>query len=692
MSDQPPITIQVGDSPPVTSVTSNATSSSIKLEVGGDGTGIGPQGPPGPQGPIGLTGANGVPGAQGVQGVQGPPGNDGAQGIQGPIGLTGADGAQGPMGLAGPAGADGAQGPIGLIGPVGADGAQGPIGLTGPAGADGVQGPQGTPGIKGDKGDPGATIASGVSITDTAGNFVATDVEGALSELFTNVNNGKNAIAAAIVGKGVPASGSDSFTDLSSEIGSIPVGVNTSDATAVATDIMSLKTAYLPSGKVTGTMPNRGTMNIVPSATAQAIVSGYHNGNGSVLAVVVPAANVLAGTIIAGTLGTMPNQANGARPTSPDAGYGSSGGMYAKVPPNYHYEDNVYIWAADGNMQAANIRRGYPVYGLAGTAWGVGDTLPKTSMQENAETTNKIWTILSGVNISDITTDISGNLYVVSSTTGVYKFNSNGGLVWQIPDTNGSCVAVDSSLNVYIGYNLAPTTSKNVRKMNSSGVEVWSKVDIGYCSSIDVESTGNNVYVAYNNATGTCIRKLNASGTQVWAKIDVFNAVSVAYSNALDQIICGYSNSSATLKNFRCLNSAGTELFSKPQSVINGVNGARGVIFDPNGNMYVSDWSIGKIKKYSGTGSANEQWCVNPGSSQNISCDGTYLYVGQPAGVSKLDANTGQPMSSFSSQSGGFCVTYDKSGSGYFYAGFSTASSNGASKFSSAAKTYTILN
>ena len=47
---------------------------------------------------------------------------------------------------------------------------------------------KGNKGDKGDKGDPGSTEASGVSIQDTANNFTATNVEGALAELFQFVN------------------------------------------------------------------------------------------------------------------------------------------------------------------------------------------------------------------------------------------------------------------------------------------------------------------------------------------------------------------------------------------------------------------------------------------------------------------------------------------------------------------------
>lgn len=56
--------------------------------------------------------------------------------------------------------------------------------------------------------------------TAAKGNAVA-----AINELFTSASNGKTAVAAAITGKGVPASGSDTFGQLAQKIGQIPTGL-----------------------------------------------------------------------------------------------------------------------------------------------------------------------------------------------------------------------------------------------------------------------------------------------------------------------------------------------------------------------------------------------------------------------------------------------------------------------------------
>lgn len=68
--------------------------------------------------------------------------------------------------------------------------------------------------------------ASNVSIADVANNFESTTVEGALSELFTNVSDGKSLIGGAItdVDPDVIVPAEPTFQDLATAIGSINTG------------------------------------------------------------------------------------------------------------------------------------------------------------------------------------------------------------------------------------------------------------------------------------------------------------------------------------------------------------------------------------------------------------------------------------------------------------------------------------
>uniref|UniRef100_UPI0037097AD0 phage tail protein n=1 Tax=Paenibacillus ihumii TaxID=687436 RepID=UPI0037097AD0 len=75
-------------------------------------------------------------------------------------------------------------------------------------------------------------------LTTAKGNAVA-----AINELFTNVSNGKTQIASAITGKGVPASGSDTFPVLAQKIGQIQTNIE--DVMQETSDMIARIQAYL---------------------------------------------------------------------------------------------------------------------------------------------------------------------------------------------------------------------------------------------------------------------------------------------------------------------------------------------------------------------------------------------------------------------------------------------------------------
>lgn len=72
---------------------------------------------------------------------------------------------------------------------------------------------------------------------------------------------------------------------LPAAIDTISSGNDTSDATAAAGDILASKTAYTASGKVTGTMANKGAVSLTMDGVntdSVTVPAGYHNGNGKV--------------------------------------------------------------------------------------------------------------------------------------------------------------------------------------------------------------------------------------------------------------------------------------------------------------------------------------------------------------------------------------------------------------------------
>ncbi|MBP5597718.1 MAG: hypothetical protein J6Y02_20270 [Pseudobutyrivibrio sp.] len=94
--------------------------------------------------------------------------------------------------------------------------------------------------------------------------------------------------------------------------GSCTYDSNTTDADASASEILYGKTAYVNKNKLTGSMPNNGTVTgtITTKAQEYTIPSGYHNGLGKVSIssteqAKIIASNILEGVTILGVTGTV---------------------------------------------------------------------------------------------------------------------------------------------------------------------------------------------------------------------------------------------------------------------------------------------------------------------------------------------------------------------------------------------------
>lgn len=81
--------------------------------------------------------------------------------------------------------------------------------------------------------------------------------------------------------------------------GTCTYDADTSDATAVAAEILTGKTAYKNGSKLTGTMPNRGAQTSVITTKAQQVTiqQGYHDGSGNVQIDATEQAKIIANNI-----------------------------------------------------------------------------------------------------------------------------------------------------------------------------------------------------------------------------------------------------------------------------------------------------------------------------------------------------------------------------------------------------------
>lgn len=138
-------------------------------------------------------------------------------------------------------------------------------------------------------------------------------------------------------------------------VGTSTFDANTSDANAVAAELLKDKTAYVNGVKVTGTMPNNGakTLDITNKSTPVTIPMGFHDGSGKAQiaadeqAKLIPK-NIREGITVLGVTGTMSGsegmqpQAKNVTPTFaqqevlPDEGYNClSSVTVAAIPVTY---------------------------------------------------------------------------------------------------------------------------------------------------------------------------------------------------------------------------------------------------------------------------------------------------------------------------------------------------------------------
>lgn len=225
-------------------------------------------------------------------------------------------------------------------------------------------------------------------------------------------------------------------------------GIDTSDATAVAGDILNGKTAYGADGKLTGTIPT-----VTPSISSNVVT--------------VPAGYVREKHLL--TIGTGVD----AQTITP--------GTTAQVIPKKSYLKGDVTIAGDANLTASNIKSGVTIFNVAGTYEGesTGGSSAEYYKCASVDTEAKTW---------------SGCKAVFDSTAGTWSFESDvtAGLAYtSVTPVVGVIYTIDALVTVASVYTGFYATSSPLNPgSNNSGV--W---EITASSFLD---SNRNAYKAFD--------------------------------------------------------------------------------------------------------------------------------------------------------------------------------------------------